>query len=70
MDAARRGLSAPRPLPLDSFITGGGDYIFDGTHLRMEQSGFRAQDGANYQGSAYGWARFLDGLERVAGGLD
>jgi uncharacterized protein YndB with AHSA1/START domain len=41
-----------------------------GTHLRMEQSGFGANQEANYQGAVYGWRRFLDGLERVAAGLD
>ena len=37
--------------------------------VRMEQSGFRPEDEANYQGAGYGWRRFVDGLERVAAGL-
>ena len=37
-----------------------------GTHVRMEQSGFRPE--ANYQGPNYGWQRFFSGLERVAAG--
>jgi uncharacterized protein YndB with AHSA1/START domain len=41
-----------------------------GTHLRMEQSGFRPQDEANYQGAGYGWQRFIDALERVTARLD
>jgi uncharacterized protein YndB with AHSA1/START domain len=41
-----------------------------GTHLRMEQSGFRLQDENNYQGAVYGWQRLVDGLERVTAGLD
>jgi uncharacterized protein YndB with AHSA1/START domain len=41
-----------------------------GTLLRMEQSGFRAQDERNYQGANYGWQRFLGGLERVLANLD
>jgi uncharacterized protein YndB with AHSA1/START domain len=41
-----------------------------GTRLRMEQSGFRAEDEANYQGASYGWQRFVSGLERVAAALD
>lgn len=41
-----------------------------GTHVRMEQSGFRPEDEANYQGAGYGWQRFIDGLERVVAGLD
>ncbi len=40
-----------------------------GTHLRMEQSGFRLQDKGNYQGANYGWQKFLASLERVAAGL-
>ena len=41
-----------------------------GTHLRMEQSGFRPEEDANYQGANYGWQRFVGGLERVAAKLD
>lgn len=36
-----------------------------GVLLRMEQSGFGAEQEQNYQGALYGWQRFLDGLERV-----
>jgi uncharacterized protein YndB with AHSA1/START domain len=38
--------------------------------VRMEQSGFESKDEAGYQGAGYGWPRFVDGLERVAAGLD
>jgi uncharacterized protein YndB with AHSA1/START domain len=38
-----------------------------GTHLSMEQSGFRADQQANYQGAKYGWQRFFDGLEQMLG---
>src|ERR1700682_698517 len=41
-----------------------------GTHVRMEQSGFRAEDEAFYQGATYGWQRMIGGLERVAAGLN
>jgi uncharacterized protein YndB with AHSA1/START domain len=41
-----------------------------GTVVRMEQSGFRPEDEANYQGASYGWRRYIGGLERVAAGLD
>jgi uncharacterized protein YndB with AHSA1/START domain len=41
-----------------------------GTHVRMEQSGFRPEEEANYQGASYGWQRFIGGLERVVAGLD
>jgi uncharacterized protein YndB with AHSA1/START domain len=40
-----------------------------GVLVRMEQSGFRPEDEGNYQGAAYGWQRYLAGLERVAAGL-
>jgi uncharacterized protein YndB with AHSA1/START domain len=41
-----------------------------GTHVRMEQSGFRPEEEANYQGASYGWQRYVAGLERVTAGLD
>jgi uncharacterized protein YndB with AHSA1/START domain len=41
-----------------------------GTQVRMEQSGFRPDEEANYQGATYGWQRYVGGLERVAAGLD
>ena len=41
----------------------------DGVLLRMEQSGFRPDDKRNYQGAAYGWPKYLDGLARVAASL-
>jgi uncharacterized protein YndB with AHSA1/START domain len=41
-----------------------------GTHLRMEQSGFRPGQQAAYQGANYGWQRFLANMERVLGGMD
>jgi uncharacterized protein YndB with AHSA1/START domain len=40
-----------------------------GVLVRMEQSGFRPEDEANYQGASYGWQRFVAGLKRVAAGL-
>jgi uncharacterized protein YndB with AHSA1/START domain len=39
-----------------------------GTHVRMEQSGFRPDQQAAYQGANYGWQKFFGGLERVLGG--
>ncbi len=41
-----------------------------GTHLRMEQSGFRSEQDANYQGATYGWQKFIGGLEDVVARLD
>jgi uncharacterized protein YndB with AHSA1/START domain len=40
-----------------------------GVLVRMEQSGFRPEEEANYQGANYGWQKFIGGLERVAAGL-
>jgi uncharacterized protein YndB with AHSA1/START domain len=36
-----------------------------GTHLRMEQSGFRSDQPQNYAGAKYGWQKFLAKLEQV-----
>lgn len=41
-----------------------------GTHLRMEQSGFKPDQEKNYKGAMYGWQRFLGSLEQVVAGLD
>jgi uncharacterized protein YndB with AHSA1/START domain len=41
-----------------------------GTHVRMEQSGFRSEEDANYKGASYGWQKFIGSLERVVGKLD
>lgn len=35
----------------------------DGTHLRMEQAGFTAEQDQALAGARFGWTRFLDGLE-------
>lgn len=42
----------------------------NGTHVRMEQSGFTAAQEANYRGAKYGWTRFIANLERVLGGME
>jgi uncharacterized protein YndB with AHSA1/START domain len=42
----------------------------DGTHVRMEQSGFGSEEDANYKGARYGWQKFTGNLERVVEGLD
>ena len=36
-----------------------------GTHLRMEQSGFRPDQEQAYQGAKFGWQQFLAKLEEV-----
>ena len=39
------------------------------TLVRMEQSGFRSDQKAAYNGAKYGWQRFIGNLERVVAGL-
>jgi uncharacterized protein YndB with AHSA1/START domain len=39
-----------------------------GTHVRMEQSGFRPDQERAYKGANYGWQRFLGALEQVLSG--
>ena len=41
-----------------------------GTHVRMEQSGFGANQDAAYKGATYGWQKFLGNLETVVAGLE
>lgn len=41
-----------------------------GTHIRMEQTGFRSEQDAAYKGATYGWTKFIGNMERVVGGLD
>jgi uncharacterized protein YndB with AHSA1/START domain len=36
-----------------------------GTHLRMEQSGFRPDQPQAYNGAKFGWQRFFNNLEQV-----
>ena len=41
-----------------------------GTHLRMEQSGFRPDQQQAYQGAKFGWPKFFTGLEQVLARID
>ena len=41
-----------------------------GTHLRMEQSGFRPDQQQAYQGAKYGWPQFFANLEQVLARID
>jgi uncharacterized protein YndB with AHSA1/START domain len=41
-----------------------------GTHLRMEQSGFRGDQPRYYQGAKAGWPRFFANLEQVLVRID
>ncbi|HTJ30271.1 MAG TPA: SRPBCC domain-containing protein [Acidobacteriaceae bacterium] len=40
-----------------------------GTHLKMEQTGFPDNTGANYNGAKYGWTGFLGKMDSVVAGL-
>src|SRR3984893_2879072 len=41
-----------------------------GTHLRMEQSGFRPDQQQAYQGAKFGWQKFFANLEQVLARMD
>jgi uncharacterized protein YndB with AHSA1/START domain len=41
-----------------------------GTHVRIEQSGFSADQEQNYKGAKYGWRNFIGKLEEVIAGLE
>jgi uncharacterized protein YndB with AHSA1/START domain len=41
-----------------------------GTHLRVEQAGFRPDQQQAYQGAQFGWRKFLGNLEQVLGRID
>ena len=44
--------------------------VESGTHVRMEQSGFRPDQQAAYKGANYGWQKFFGNLERVIREVD
>jgi uncharacterized protein YndB with AHSA1/START domain len=50
---------------LDSVVTWTLTPSATGTHLRLQQSGFRNAEQPAYQGARAGWPRFLDKLEQV-----
>ena len=41
-----------------------------GTHLRMEQTGFRSEQDAAYKGATYGWTKFIGNMEQLVGRLE
>ncbi|MES2151822.1 MAG: SRPBCC domain-containing protein [Pseudomonadota bacterium] len=41
-----------------------------GTHLRMEQAGFRPDQEQAYQGAQYGWQNFFASLEKLLARID
>ena len=54
---------------LESVVTWTLTATSTGTHLRMEQSGFRPDQKQAFQGAKFGWQKFFADLERVVGGL-
>jgi uncharacterized protein YndB with AHSA1/START domain len=50
---------------LESLVTWTLSPTNSGTHLRMEQSGFRPDQQQFYQGAKSGWQRFVAALEHV-----
>jgi uncharacterized protein YndB with AHSA1/START domain len=55
---------------LESVVTWALTPTKTGTHLRMEQSGFRPDQQQAYQGAKYGWPRFFANLEQVLARID
>ncbi|MBP1849037.1 SRPBCC family protein [Rhizobium halophytocola] len=55
---------------LDSTVTWTLTPTETGTHLRMEQVGFRPERPQFFEGARAGWPRFLDNLEQVLSKLD
>jgi uncharacterized protein YndB with AHSA1/START domain len=55
---------------LESVVTWTLTRTSKGTHLRMEQSGFRPDQEQFYQGAEHGWQRFFAALEQVVARLD
>ncbi len=41
-----------------------------GTHVRMEQTGFRSEQDAAYKGATYGWTKFIGNMEQVVAKLE
>ncbi len=52
-------------LGLESVVTWTLTPTSTGTRLRMEQSGFRPDQGQAYQGAKFGWQKFFASLEQV-----
>ena len=52
-------------LGLESVVTWTLTPTSTGTHLRMEQSGFRPDQEQAFQGAKFGWGKFFANLEQV-----
>jgi uncharacterized protein YndB with AHSA1/START domain len=57
-------------LGLESVVTWTLTPTGTGTHLRMEQSGFRGDQQQAYQGAKHGWQRFFANLEQALAQMD
>ncbi len=57
-------------LGLESVVTWTLTPTAGGTHLRMEQAGFRPDQQRAYQGARHGWQRFLASLEALVARMD
>ena len=55
---------------LESIVTWTLTPTSTGTHLRMEQSGFRPEQPQAFQGAQYGWRQFFAKLEQVLARTD
>ncbi|MGY4398514.1 uncharacterized protein YndB with AHSA1/START domain [Sphingomonas sp. UYAg733] len=55
---------------LESVVTWTLTPTSEGTHLRMEQAGFRSDQEQAYQGAKLGWKQFLTKLELTLVGID
>lgn len=62
--------SGDGPLRVTSMVTLTLTPAGGGTHLRMEQSGFRSEQVQNFEGAKYGWRNFLGKLEQLLGQPD
>lgn len=67
VDPLKRLSYSWRSMGLDSVVLFTLTAASGGTHLRMEQSGFRPEQQAAYKGATYGWQRFFAGLEGLLG---
>ena len=55
---------------LDTVVTWTLSPAEGGTLVRLEQAGFRPDQDRFFKGAGYGWQNFVNGLERVAAGLE
>jgi uncharacterized protein YndB with AHSA1/START domain len=67
LDPPRRLVYSWRALGLESTVEFTLTSIDGGTHLRMDHSGFRANQEAAYRGAQHGWQRFLGNLQQILG---